>query len=82
MPECPSGRIAFVVDGVVVGAPTITRHDFGPDEVSVGGHFTETGARATALAIEAGPLPEPLVQATVDGPPPGMGPGPTPLRHE
>ncbi len=50
---CPSGRIAIVVDGVVISAPTIRAQRFEADQIEISGSFTEEGAAQVALVLNA-----------------------------
>jgi preprotein translocase subunit SecD len=55
-PECPSGRAAIVLDGVVLSAPTVQVRDF-PGAVQITGAFTQGQAKDLALALKFGALP-------------------------
>ena len=57
--ECPLGRLAFVLDGVVESAPTINSDEFTDRNVQVtrDNGFPEEEARQQALVLDFGALP-------------------------
>ena len=54
---CPSGRLAIVLDHVVVSSPTINAPTFGRDQIVISGSFEEEGARDLASVLRFGALP-------------------------
>lgn len=52
-PDCPTGQLALVADGVVLSAPTIQTSAFEADKIQISG-FTEQAALELAAGIEAG----------------------------
>lgn len=65
---CPSGRLAIVLDHVVVSAPSINAPAFGRDQIVISGSFDEDGARDLAAVLRFGALPielEPQQSRTV-----------------
>lgn len=59
LPTCPSGRLAFVLDGVVESAPSINAEVFTDRRVVISRDqgFPEEEARNSALVLEFGALP-------------------------
>jgi preprotein translocase subunit SecD len=60
--ECPGaqgqpGRLAIVLDGEVLSAPTINNPSFERDSISISGSFTEDEAKNLAVALRFGSLP-------------------------
>ena len=65
-PLCPTGRLAVVLDNVVVsGPPTIQAESFARDQIQISGSFKEQDARDLALALRYGSLPLTLVPQQV-----------------
>lgn len=58
--ECPTGRLAIVVDTRVVSAPMISEPSFERDQIRVSGSFDEEQARDLAFTLSGGALPIPL----------------------
>ncbi|MGI9612467.1 MAG: protein translocase subunit SecD [Acidimicrobiales bacterium] len=54
---CPSGRLAIVLDHVVVSSPTINAPTFGRNQIVISGSFEEEGARDLASVLRFGALP-------------------------
>jgi preprotein translocase subunit SecD len=54
--DCPTGRLAIVLDGVVISAPTVNEPEFS-DRVLISGSFTEGEARDLAKILEFGAVP-------------------------
>lgn len=52
-PSCPTQRVAIVVDGNVVSAPTIAIAEFKRDQVQISGNFTADSAQALADALNS-----------------------------
>jgi hypothetical protein len=48
---CPTGRIAFVADGVVVSTATVIKADYERDEVMITGRFDAEAAKDIADAL-------------------------------
>jgi preprotein translocase subunit SecD len=63
--ECPTGRLAIVLDGEVQSAPTIQEPSFGGEGLTISGSFTERQARDLALVLRFGALPVELEPQTV-----------------
>jgi preprotein translocase subunit SecD len=62
---CPSGRLAIVLDGQSISAPTIQVSSFERDRIVISGSFTEDEARDLNTALRFGALPVELeAQAT------------------
>lgn len=66
---CPTGRVAFAVDGVVLTAPIVNEPTFERDQIQISGGsgqdpstgtFTEAEARVLAAALRVEPLPSGL----------------------
>ena len=70
--QCPSGRLAIVLDGVVQSAPTIQQSEFG-GEAQITGDFSESEARNLALVLRYGSLPVQLEPQTVQTVSPSLG---------
>lgn len=63
---CPTGHLAFVVDGAVLASPRITQPAIAPDEVLLTNEqMDETSARELANVLQQGPLPVRLQPAIV-----------------
>jgi preprotein translocase subunit SecD len=56
------GRLAIVLDGRVVSAPSINAATFSRDQIEISGSFTERSARDLATALRYGALPVELEQ--------------------
>ncbi len=61
-PECPAtgsgkGRLAIVLDGDVLSAPSINESSFKRDQIQISGSFTEEEAKNLAVALRFGALP-------------------------
>lgn len=56
-PECPTGRLAIVLDGEVESAPAIQAPEFERSGIYLTGTFTEGEARDIALVLDFGALP-------------------------
>lgn len=54
---CPLGRLAIVLDGVVMSDPTINAANFARDQITITGQFTESEAKNLALVLNYGALP-------------------------
>ncbi len=54
---CPSGRLAIVLDHVVVSSPTINAPAFGRDQIVISGSFEEEEAKDLASVLRFGALP-------------------------
>jgi len=54
---CPGGRLAIVLDHVVVSAPSINEATFGRDQIVISGDFTDTEAKDLASVLRFGALP-------------------------
>ncbi|MGI8791798.1 MAG: protein translocase subunit SecD [Acidimicrobiales bacterium] len=66
-PQCPSRRLAIVLDGVVKSAPAIQARDFA-GRAQITGNFSESEAKDLALVLRFGSLPvqlEPQAVRTV-----------------
>ncbi|HEX2850855.1 MAG TPA: protein translocase subunit SecD [Acidimicrobiales bacterium] len=59
-PECPTGQISIVLDGVVKSAPTVQERQFS-GQVQITGTFTQSEASDLALVLKYGSLPVELV---------------------
>lgn len=62
-PTCPAvggaqqGRLAIVLDGEILSAPTINTPSFERDKIQISGSFTEEEAKSLAVALRFGSLP-------------------------
>lgn len=56
-PNCPTGRVAIEIDGVVESAPNINAAQFERDAITISGAFTESEAKDLALVLRFGSLP-------------------------
>jgi preprotein translocase subunit SecD len=54
---CPAGRLAIVLDHVVVSSPNINAAAFSRDGIVISGDFDEEGARDLAAVLRFGALP-------------------------
>lgn len=54
---CPSGRLAIVLDGQVISAPSINSASFARDQIQITGSFDEVSANDLALSLRYGSLP-------------------------
>ena len=54
---CPSGRLAIVLDGTVIVAPSINEPTFGGDAIVISGGFDQEEAQDVALVLRFGALP-------------------------
>lgn len=54
---CPSGRLAIVLDGVVVSAPNVNAPRFDRDRVQISGGFNQREASDLATVLRYGALP-------------------------
>ncbi len=62
---CPTGRLAIVLDGESISAPSINAASFQRDQIQISGSFTEQEARDLNTALRFGALPVELeAQAT------------------
>lgn len=52
-PTCPTGQIAFVLDGAVVMAPTVTEASYEADQIQISGNWTREQAEDVARRISA-----------------------------
>jgi preprotein translocase subunit SecD len=52
-PTCPTGRIAVVLDGVVLMAPAIRAPSFAADQLQISGNWTLSQAEDVARRISA-----------------------------
>lgn len=52
-PSCPTGRLAFVLDGSIITAPTVQAPDFARDAIEISGNFQERTARDLATRISS-----------------------------
>ncbi len=64
---CPAsasgpGRLAIVLDGRVISAPTINEASFQADQIQISGNFTERSAKDLATSLKYGALPVELEQ--------------------
>lgn len=64
---CPAtssgrGRLAIVLDGRVISAPSINEASFAADQISISGNFTERTAKDLATSLKYGALPVELEQ--------------------
>ena len=66
LPECPSGRLAAVLDQEVISAPTINASTFSRDRVEISGSFDQESAESLALQLRFGALPVELKTGPVD----------------
>ncbi len=57
LPQCPSGRLAIALDGLVQSAPTINVPFFDRDRIQITGAFTAEEAEDLATALRFGALP-------------------------
>jgi preprotein translocase subunit SecD len=64
-PECPTGRLAIELDGIVQSAPNVQAREFRRDEINITGQFSEGDAKDLALVLRFGALPVQLEQQTV-----------------
>jgi preprotein translocase subunit SecD len=55
--DCSTGRLAIVLDGQVVSAPTIQTPNFDRSNISITGNFSEDEARNLGLVLRYGSLP-------------------------
>ena len=62
---CPQGRLAVVLDGEVLTAPTIQQREFSRDQVQITGAFGEEEAKQVAVSLKYGSLPLVLEQQQV-----------------
>ena len=62
---CPQGRLAVVLDGEVLTAPTIQQSQFSRDQVQITGAFGEEEAKKVAISLKYGSLPLVLEQQQV-----------------
>jgi preprotein translocase subunit SecD len=62
--QCPTGRLAIELDGIVQSAPTIQQADFG-GRAQITGDFSEGEAKDLALVLRYGSLPVQLEPQTV-----------------
>jgi SecD/SecF fusion protein len=53
---CPTGQLAFALDGEVVSAPTLAEPSYRRDQLQISGDFTEDETRELALVLGGGPL--------------------------
>jgi preprotein translocase subunit SecD len=61
-PVCPAsaggkGRLAIVLDSLVLSAPSINNANFNRDQIQISGSFTEDEAKNLAVALRFGSLP-------------------------
>jgi preprotein translocase subunit SecD len=70
--QCPTGRLAIELDGIVQSAPTIQQSEFG-GEAQITGDFSESEARNLALVLRYGSLPVQLEPQTVQTVSPSLG---------
>jgi preprotein translocase subunit SecD len=70
--QCPTGRLAIALDGVVQSAPTIQQSEFG-GKAQITGDFSESEARNLALVLRYGSLPVQLEPQTVQTVSPSLG---------
>lgn len=66
-PTCPAGasgpgRLAIVLDGRVISAPSINESSFQADQIQISGNFTERTAKDLATSLKYGALPVELEQ--------------------
>jgi preprotein translocase subunit SecD len=64
MPECPSGNLAIVLDGIVQSAPQVQQPSY-QGEVSITGDFTQSEAEDLATVLRYGRLPVQLAPQAV-----------------
>lgn len=62
--QCPTGKLAIVLDGVVQFAGTVQAANF-PDTVSLSGNYSKREAQDIATALKYGSLPIELEQQSV-----------------
>jgi preprotein translocase subunit SecD len=62
--QCPTGRLAIELDGIVQSAPTIQQSEFG-GQAQITGDFSEGEAKDLALVLRYGSLPVQLEPQTV-----------------
>jgi preprotein translocase subunit SecD len=62
--QCPTGRLAIELDGIVQSAPTIQQAEFG-GQAQITGDFSEGEAKDLALVLRYGSLPVQLEPQTV-----------------
>lgn len=55
--SCPTGRLAIIVDGQVLAAPTVEQPSYDPDQIQLAGRLDEAGARELAVVLDSGRLP-------------------------
>lgn len=60
--QCPAGasgrgRLAIVLDGEVLSAPSINEAQFSRDQIQISGSFDEDSAKSLAVALRFGSLP-------------------------
>ncbi len=55
--RCPTGRLAIVLDSVVVSAPNIQQPSYERDQIQISGSFSEQEAKDLALVLRYGSLP-------------------------
>lgn len=70
--QCPTGRLAIELDGIVQSAPTIQQSEFG-GKAQITGDFSESEARNLALVLRYGSLPVQLEPQTVQTVSPSLG---------
>lgn len=63
---CPSKRLAIVLDGRVISAPTIQTASFQRDQIQITGSFDSTSGNDLALSLRYGSLPLTLVPQQVE----------------
>ena len=54
---CPTKRLAIVLDGNVISAPTINSASFSKDQIQISGSFDESSAKELATSLRFGSLP-------------------------
>lgn len=59
-PECPTGQLAIVLDGIVKSAPAVQARQF-TGTVQITGTFTQSEANDLALVLKYGSLPVELI---------------------
>lgn len=62
-PECPTKRLAVVVEGVVESAPTVQAERFERDQLQISAGFTLREAQDLAAVLEGGALPVPVTRS-------------------
>ncbi len=65
LPTCAQGRVAIVLDGRVVSAPSVQNPEYQRDEVNITGRFSEANAKDLATVLRFGALPVQLEQKSV-----------------